>query len=908
MKSPSSAAPERVAEPADATPMPAPFARSATSAVEHDHRHLGDLIIQAKLTVGPAGDPFEREADAVAAQVVRTLRSGTATSPTRADAQHDADETADPARVQRSSRASKPAPSTPASAVRRIQRAANASTIGREGGDLDADTARLLRSTRSGGSPLPDEHRSKMESAFGADFGAVRVHTGKTSTELNDRIQAKAFTTGSDIYFRDSVPDVNSSSGQGLLAHELTHTIQQRSGAVQRSVIMRRGWPFRKKPKPAVSIGSPEDVKVNNAAPDLGAMGYDTSKVKKLPKAPPGRPRTLSKEARGFSVGDDGVLQPTAKRVVIPGGEMVVMSTNGGVTATATYPDGKDAKYVLGKWKGAPVALPPSVFEGPDNKHVERLGKVGGVTGFLAEGLGQGGDANLGVAGASSKSEAGSLVSSAGGTSSAGATVDYGSMSQSEKDVYDKQNPYDATGEAVSGAAGAAGDWLSMVSDMKGFYDNWSKWNKKEKANAVANGFGSVMSAASSTANAVAQGQISAGTGGATSDFGMRSVKVAGSNGKMVSAKENYSATDAEKGSMSLGMISGGVSAALKVKDAIVNFYTWAKNLGKKDKKGNLAREGVATVQSFGDAAKSTMATVMQVKEFFEGASGVAAQAMPIFGLVLNALEIVKRGMDIYRAKMDAFLVKKDKASAKKKFAAKWNAKMDHRVLRKKKQELEAEYEAKPWAAWLLTEIEEIDDYLLDRDLAGTADKRRNRAILAIVKEAQSVAANIATLAGQAHVAVGFKVSGAATGLGAVGLRKLKQFGRDKGLRGFNQNKTTDKKNERYVEIGERLYADFVDVHLEFGDHLLHFKRRVVMNTAKDFDRELAREISEAGPKRTLLGKSLDVKPQLVALQDRNARLKGRVKAAGLSWREFCAESDPTKRFEMLISGQKKRE
>jgi hypothetical protein len=75
-----------------------------------------------------------------------------------------------------------------------------------------------------------------MESAFGADFGAVRVHTGPASTELNERIQAKAFTTGSDIYFRGSVPDVNSSSGQELLAHELTHTIQQGAAGPQRTV------------------------------------------------------------------------------------------------------------------------------------------------------------------------------------------------------------------------------------------------------------------------------------------------------------------------------------------------------------------------------------------------------------------------------------------------------------------------------------------------------------------------------------------------------------------------------------------------------------------------------------------------------------------------------------------------
>ena len=72
-----------------------------------------------------------------------------------------------------------------------------------------------------------------MEGAFGTDFGHVRIHEGSKASELNDRIQAKAFTVGSDIYFRDGAPDTSSREGQHLLAHELAHTIQQGSG-VQR--------------------------------------------------------------------------------------------------------------------------------------------------------------------------------------------------------------------------------------------------------------------------------------------------------------------------------------------------------------------------------------------------------------------------------------------------------------------------------------------------------------------------------------------------------------------------------------------------------------------------------------------------------------------------------------------------
>jgi hypothetical protein len=90
--------------------------------------------------------------------------------------------------------------------------------------------------------------RRKMEGAFGADFGGIRIHEGSKASELNNRIQAKAFTVGNDIYFRDGAPDASSRDGQHLLAHELTHTVQQ-GGRVQRSTDqIQRIWnPFKKK-------------------------------------------------------------------------------------------------------------------------------------------------------------------------------------------------------------------------------------------------------------------------------------------------------------------------------------------------------------------------------------------------------------------------------------------------------------------------------------------------------------------------------------------------------------------------------------------------------------------------------------------------------------------------------------
>ncbi|WP_371357582.1 DUF4157 domain-containing protein, partial [Hydrocoleum sp. CS-953] len=75
-----------------------------------------------------------------------------------------------------------------------------------------------------------------MESRFGADFGNVRVHTGSQSVQMNKELGAQAFTHGNDVYFNSGKFNPGSSSGKELLAHELTHTIQQ-TGGVQAKLL-----------------------------------------------------------------------------------------------------------------------------------------------------------------------------------------------------------------------------------------------------------------------------------------------------------------------------------------------------------------------------------------------------------------------------------------------------------------------------------------------------------------------------------------------------------------------------------------------------------------------------------------------------------------------------------------------
>src|SRR5690606_1914587 len=68
--------------------------------------------------------------------------------------------------------------------------------------------------------------RSEMESGFGADFGGVRVHTGGPAAEAAQGLNARAFTSGSDIYFGQGAYDPGSSGGKHLIAHELAHVAQ----------------------------------------------------------------------------------------------------------------------------------------------------------------------------------------------------------------------------------------------------------------------------------------------------------------------------------------------------------------------------------------------------------------------------------------------------------------------------------------------------------------------------------------------------------------------------------------------------------------------------------------------------------------------------------------------------------
>ena len=84
-----------------------------------------------------------------------------------------------------------------------------------------------LANSRSSGRPLPDHILKQMESSFGVDFSKVRIHDHSNAVQMSKELNAQAFAYGNDIYFNTGKFDFNSSAGRHLLAHELTHTLQQ---------------------------------------------------------------------------------------------------------------------------------------------------------------------------------------------------------------------------------------------------------------------------------------------------------------------------------------------------------------------------------------------------------------------------------------------------------------------------------------------------------------------------------------------------------------------------------------------------------------------------------------------------------------------------------------------------------
>jgi hypothetical protein len=194
---------------------------------------LASMPIQAKLNIGEPNDRYEKEADATAAKVVQQINS----APQGGSVQKQESMESEDKELQM-----KPA-------ISKIQKQelmededeklqAKSLVQSREnlnGGEASTDLESSIQSARGGGQSLDPNLQEKMGQAMGADFSGVKIHTDSQSDHLNKSIQAKAFTTGQDVFFRQGEYEPSSRGGQELIAHELTHVVQQNGGMVQRS-------------------------------------------------------------------------------------------------------------------------------------------------------------------------------------------------------------------------------------------------------------------------------------------------------------------------------------------------------------------------------------------------------------------------------------------------------------------------------------------------------------------------------------------------------------------------------------------------------------------------------------------------------------------------------------------------
>lgn len=176
-------------------------------------KYQGDTFFQPKLTIGPRDDIYEREADAVADLVMRKSDGEKATIQPKIS----------PLIVQRLC----PECEDEENAQRKEEDSSKGTVY---------EVPRIVTETlQSRGNPMDSVTRSLMENRFGYDFSQVKIHTDEVAANSADAINALAYTSGTDIVFKKGKYNPNSKEGQYLLAHELTHTIQQ-NGTTQKPI------------------------------------------------------------------------------------------------------------------------------------------------------------------------------------------------------------------------------------------------------------------------------------------------------------------------------------------------------------------------------------------------------------------------------------------------------------------------------------------------------------------------------------------------------------------------------------------------------------------------------------------------------------------------------------------------
>ncbi|MBW4425356.1 MAG: DUF4157 domain-containing protein [Nostoc desertorum CM1-VF14] len=170
-------------------------------------------VVQTKLKIGEPGDKFEKDADQFAQELDKLTHAPV------------------PGQIEQN-----PQPKEMSVAEKEIQTKPMLQLRAAVGGmTATAGLETAINQARGGGQPLADNVRKPMEQFSGTDLSRVKVHTDQKADQLSRAIQARAFTTGQDIFFAKGEYKPSSREGQKLIFHEGRHVAQQNGAAVQRS-------------------------------------------------------------------------------------------------------------------------------------------------------------------------------------------------------------------------------------------------------------------------------------------------------------------------------------------------------------------------------------------------------------------------------------------------------------------------------------------------------------------------------------------------------------------------------------------------------------------------------------------------------------------------------------------------
>ncbi|WP_103069653.1 eCIS core domain-containing protein [Aquimarina sediminis] len=159
-----------------------------------------------------------------------------------------------------------------------------------------------LKSKSGKGNPLSKAMQTEMEASFGTDFSTVNIHTDQDAVDMNKELGAKAFTHGNDVYFNSGKYSPDTTEGKRLLAHELTHVVQQNNQLKRKKEIIQ---PYRS--KKAFNFNTdPTDPKKKNT----GALQEENFNKKKDKEKKPWIQKIYI-HFDGYSVDDDGDWMPT---------------------------------------------------------------------------------------------------------------------------------------------------------------------------------------------------------------------------------------------------------------------------------------------------------------------------------------------------------------------------------------------------------------------------------------------------------------------------------------------------------------------------------------------------------------------------------------------------------------------